>query len=29
VRGLVALHITAAHRLPLFDGTMDIVHAGH
>jgi ubiquinone/menaquinone biosynthesis C-methylase UbiE len=28
-RGLVALHVTAAHRLPLFDGTMDIVHAGH
>jgi len=26
-RGLVALHVTAAHRLPLFD--MDIVHAGH
>jgi hypothetical protein len=28
-RGLVALHVTAAHRLPLFDGTMDIVHAGY
>ncbi|XP_021320555.1 uncharacterized protein LOC8066089 [Sorghum bicolor] len=28
-RGLVPLHVTAAHRLPLFDGTMDIVHAGH
>ncbi|CAD6246423.1 unnamed protein product [Miscanthus lutarioriparius] len=27
-RGLVPLHVTAAHRLPLFDGTMDIVHAG-
>ncbi|CAD6266395.1 unnamed protein product [Miscanthus lutarioriparius] len=29
LRGLVPLHVTAAHRLPLFDGTMDIVHAGH
>jgi len=28
-RGLGPLHVTAAHRLPLFDGTMDIVHAGH
>jgi hypothetical protein len=28
-RGLVALHVIAAHRLPLFDGSMDIVHAGH
>lgn len=28
-RGLVALHVTPAHRLPLFDGAMDIVHAGH
>ncbi|XP_066309085.1 probable methyltransferase At1g29790 [Miscanthus floridulus] len=28
-RGLVLLHVTTAHRLPLFDGTMDIVHVGN
>ncbi|TKW09348.1 hypothetical protein SEVIR_6G088500v4 [Setaria viridis] len=26
-RGLVSVHVTAAHRLPFFDRTLDIVHA--
>ncbi|WOL01313.1 hypothetical protein Cni_G10029 [Canna indica] len=28
-RGLVPLHISIAHRLPFFDGTLDIVHSMH
>ncbi|MQM10282.1 hypothetical protein Taro_043171 [Colocasia esculenta] len=28
-RGLVPLHITVSHRLPFFDGTLDIVHSMH
>ncbi|KAJ1266931.1 hypothetical protein BS78_07G017700 [Paspalum vaginatum] len=28
-RGLVPVHVSAAQRLPFFDGTMDLVHAGH
>ncbi|WOK96514.1 hypothetical protein Cni_G05221 [Canna indica] len=28
-RGLVPLHISVAHRLPFYDGTLDIVHSMH
>ncbi|WOK97395.1 hypothetical protein Cni_G06103 [Canna indica] len=28
-RGLVAMHVSVAHRLPFFDGTLDIVHSMH
>ncbi|ERM99805.1 uncharacterized protein LOC18427844 [Amborella trichopoda] len=28
-RGLVPLHLTVAHRLPFFQGTLDIVHSMH
>ncbi|KAG6483426.1 hypothetical protein ZIOFF_060073 [Zingiber officinale] len=28
-RGLVALHLTVAHRLPFYDRTLDIVHSMH
>ncbi|CAL9749584.1 unnamed protein product [Musa acuminata subsp. burmannicoides] len=28
-RGLVPMHVSVAHRLPFFDGTLDIVHSMH
>uniref|UniRef100_A0A8I7BH86 Methyltransferase type 11 domain-containing protein n=1 Tax=Hordeum vulgare subsp. vulgare TaxID=112509 RepID=A0A8I7BH86_HORVV len=28
-RGLVPMHLSIAHRLPFFDGTLDIVHSMH